>query len=710
MGGRISLLLRTSSRKLVFWNRLLLAGGALCLVLAAVLFGQLGQTLQPAGAGVQVRWAPGADAIAKQAAELRYRLLEGRELEGRTWSYLLADTSRENVRALVGDPAVEDTANIDRAAFRVDRDSTRGREPQSLRPQRTAALRVAVILASLVGIAAISLGLAAAFAPDLMAALFVARPAPPEVAVSGKQRALLFVVLAASVALEVTSMQRMTQTVDEPLHLRYGRSILALDSTRFDDSKMPISALNAVPGAIAEHMAPGVLATYLGHPNTARYATVVFSLITGLCVFAWARRLYGPRGGLLATTLYAFDPNLLAHAQLTTTDIYAAGTMVMAFYLFWRFLREGSWTLALASALALGMTQIAKYTAIVLFPLFLLAAVLFHVPALREAWRDGRFRDLWRGTIVAGAVTVAFVAVSLLVVNVGFLFNRTLTPFDQYTFYSKTFRALQFAAGVIGEAPVPTPYPYLEGLDLVMEHERTGSSFGLPYLFGHLSAAGFSGYYFWASLYKVPLGIQALLVAAAVSYVVRRRYRTSFRDEVLLLVPIVFFAVYFNFFYRAQIGIRYFLIIFPLVYILAGSLVAGQMPLPRRARIGLITALTAVAASVLSYYPHFLAYFNELAPDRTQTYRILADSNLDWGQYGNYLEEYRAREPGSVWEPDKPVAGTILVRANMLVGVLGDPNRFRWLREHFRPVGHVAHGILVYRVTPAELAAVESRR
>jgi hypothetical protein len=110
---------------------------------------------------------------------------------------------------------------------------------------------------------------------------------------------------------------------------------------------------------------------------------------------------------------------------------------------------------------------------------------------------------------------------------------------------------------------------------------------------------------------------------------------------------------------------------------------------------------------VLSYYPHFLAYFNELVPDRTQTYRILADSNLDWGQYGDYLEEYRAREPGSVWEPERPVAGTILVRVNMLVGVLGDPERFRWLRERFQPVGHVAHGILVYRVTPAELSALE---
>jgi 4-amino-4-deoxy-L-arabinose transferase-like glycosyltransferase len=685
-------------------GRRLLAGGLVCLALAVAAYVQLERTLRPSGAGIQVRWAPQADVIARQAAELRYQLFEGREIEGRTWAYLLKDTSYENVRGLVRDPAVEDTANIDRAAFRVDRDATRDRPILSIKPRLTAILRVAVILAGLLGVAAVSLGLAWRLAPAATTALFMARPAP-YVALSRAQRAVLLLVLAASAAIEVTGMRRMTQTVDEPTHLRYGRAILALDSTRFDDSKMPISALNAIPGAVAEHMSPGGLAVYLARPATARYATVLFSLLTALCVFAWSRRLYGPRAGLLATTLYAFDPNVLAHGQLTTTDVYAAGTMAMALYCFWRFLREGGRARALASALLLGLTQIAKYTAIVLFPLFVLAALLFHTPALLRAWRERRTGDLWRAATAFGAVAVAFVAVSLVVVNIGFLFNRTLTPFDQYAFQSDPFRRLQAAVGVLGQAPVPTPYPYLEGLDSVMDHERTGASFGRPYLFGQLSASGFPGYFFWASLYKVPIGTQVLLLAAAVSYVVRRRYRTSLTDEVLLLVPIAFFAIYFNFFYRAQIGIRYFLILFPLVYILAASVISGQAVLSRRAKAGLVTAVAALVVSVLSYHPHYLAYFNELVPDRTRAYRILADSNLDWGQYGDYLEEYRAREPGSVFEPDKPVAGTILVRVNMLVGVLGDPERFRWLREHFTPVGHVAHGILVYRVTPAELEA-----
>ncbi len=83
-----------------------------------------------------------------------------------------------------------------------------------------------------------------------------------------------------------------------------------------------------------------------------------------------ARQLYGPAAGLLALTLYTFDPNLLAHSQLITADLYAVGTITFALYFFWRFLHLGGWKYAVGSALMLGLAQIAKYTAVALFPLF----------------------------------------------------------------------------------------------------------------------------------------------------------------------------------------------------------------------------------------------------------------------------------------------------------------------------------------------------
>ena len=79
----------------------------------------------PAERRVNVRWAERVDDTARREREVRYGLTAGAHREGRTWSYILADREAGNVRALVEDRLVEDTAGIDRGAFRVDREPWR---------------------------------------------------------------------------------------------------------------------------------------------------------------------------------------------------------------------------------------------------------------------------------------------------------------------------------------------------------------------------------------------------------------------------------------------------------------------------------------------------------------------------------------------------------------------------------------------------------
>jgi hypothetical protein len=105
-----------------------------------------------------------------------------------------------------------------------------------------------------------------------------------------------------------------------------------------------------------------------------------------------------------------------------------------------------------------------------------------------------------------------------------------------------------------------------------------------------------------------------------------------------------------------------------------------------------------VVVSTLSYYPHFISYFNEFVPDRRFAYLKLADSNLDWRGNEWYLMEYIRRHPGTIVDPGKPQAGRIVVPVNALVGVNRDPEQYRWLREHFSPVEHIAYSFLVYDV------------
>jgi hypothetical protein len=54
----------------------------------------------------------------RAALEARFHLANGERREGTTWSYQLTDPSFLNIHALVRDPAVDDTANINRRLFR----------------------------------------------------------------------------------------------------------------------------------------------------------------------------------------------------------------------------------------------------------------------------------------------------------------------------------------------------------------------------------------------------------------------------------------------------------------------------------------------------------------------------------------------------------------------------------------------------------------
>jgi hypothetical protein len=100
------------------------AGAVLC-ALAAGSYGTLRAAYDPPPAYVNVRWAPAVSDEARQQLEAQYTLTAGEPREGRTWGYYLIDVSRANLRALVLDPAVEDTHQIHRTAFRIWRGAER---------------------------------------------------------------------------------------------------------------------------------------------------------------------------------------------------------------------------------------------------------------------------------------------------------------------------------------------------------------------------------------------------------------------------------------------------------------------------------------------------------------------------------------------------------------------------------------------------------
>jgi hypothetical protein len=137
------------------------------------------------------------------------------------------------------------------------------------------------------------------------------------------------------------------------------------------------------------------------------------------------------------------------------------------------------------------------------------------------------------------------------------------------------------------------------------------------------------------------------------------------------------------------------------------------------------------AISVISIYPHFLAYFNELAGGPNQGYIYTVDSNLDWGQdlkrlkkwvdekgidkiyvdyFGGGDAEYYLKEKYAPWwgqrKPEELPRGSYLaISATLLQGGRGIPvpslnqpsGEYRWLDE-YQPIIMIGYSIFVYYI------------
>jgi hypothetical protein len=530
--------------------------------------------------------------------------------------------------------------------------------------------------------------------------------------------------LAVLLLIQMTSLHHKGLTTDEPLHYEYGYRVLngAPERTSaLNSSTMPFSSVHAMTSinlAVFARTAGFPLDTsWKGQIMRGRYATIAFSLLLALYVLKWSYELYGRNGALLSLSLYVFDPNLLAHDQLVTADLPAALMTTVALYHFWHFLKLGGKRRALFSAITLGLSQLAKYSCVYLYPIFLaIAAIYYRFRRPTEGTKPDQSHGLSWNLCHWIIVITFFAAVSIATINLGFCFAGIGTPLSGYPLKDPIFKKLQ-ATPIVRNLPLPLPVPYVRGLDLVKFEERMGEAWGNIYMAGQLRANhhdgtlhGFPGYYFYAAFFKVPIAKQIIFLVALVGYFSRRGQPTARglrREEIFLLVPILFYWIYFNFFFNAQIGIRHVLPVFTLATIFCGRFLAAPESKLRRYAALILVAWAGISA--LSYYPHFISYFNEFVPDRKLAYRHLADSNLDWRGNDWYLTEYVRRHPEVIVDPRKPQAGRIVVPVNALVGVNRNPEEYRWLREHFTPVDQIAYSFLVYDVPKETLPQVGGR-
>jgi hypothetical protein len=153
---------------------------------------------------------------------------------------------------------------------------------------------------------------------------------------------------------------------------------------------------------------------------------------------------------------------------------------------------------------------------------------------------------------------------------------------------------------------------------------------------GELSDHGFPQYFLMTFLLKTPVPLLLLTLLA----LARLRWPEARGSAAFLWLVVAVYAS-FTATRGLQIGHRHLLPVYPFLFVLAGE-AAARLAAWRRPAGAVLVALLGLwySGGTLRTHPHHLAYFNEMAGGPANGWRLLVDSNLDWGQDLGRLAEW----------------------------------------------------------------------
>lgn len=428
-------------------------------------------------------------------------------------------------------------------------------------------------------------------------------------------------------------------THDEIWHLPAG--VWNLREGRFDVERLnpPLtrmwSAIPLVAGQVSVDQR--VIGTDMGkqfvedHPTNflywyqwGRIFNIAWSLATGVLVFLWSRRLWGPVPGLVSLLLYVTCPNIVAHASLVTPDLGGTFGFVSTLFVVTWWCERPAWDRVIIWGVLLGMAEAAKFTSLLLYPLIL---AMTWISLSRQSTKAGIG---WKSICLQ---LIAGFAISMIILASFYRFHGLFSPLASYQFQSIELVTIQKLFSSFSWLPVPLPADYLLGVDaqrFIMSGEHP------IFLDGHWSLHGFRSYFIKALLYKLPHVFQLLLLLAVVQWIRGHLFAGHWRQLVVLLLPVGLILVVASG-ETLQLGVRYILPALPFLMIIAGGSTFALEKVSRRIQWASGIILLVACSLSLRFQPDHLAYFNEWAGGPIGGREHLIDSNLDWGQDLNEL-------------------------------------------------------------------------
>ena len=519
-----------------------------------------------------------------------------------------------------------------------------------------------------------------------------------------------------------------------------------------------------------------------------RLPLVLLTVFLGWLVFHWTKKRFGNSVALLTLTFFAFSPTILAHGRYVTTDLGAALGFFIGITGFIAFLERPTWRNAAIAGLLFGAGLLFKFSVVLLVPVFviLLAAWAGAKPYLHLHERMRLIFRLAGKTVVLGAIGLLCVWTVYTVFVWNYPQERQFRD-ARFLLSSYGFRpAADFDLALIQNRFTRPLGEYLLGFLMVQQRSAGGNT---AFFLGEVSAAGSRSYFPILYLVKEPLALHILTLIALVLgiwKVTRRpklspaaglslgRIRLWVTNHFIEFSSLIFVAFYWVLSIKSplNIGIRHVLPTLPFIYVLVSRQIVQwlrqhEISNPQNwiewlrgvyaiyvktaPRYLLVAVLFLwLAADTLLVSPHFMSYYNDLAPlvagavstpdirsgspltgragGPANGWKIAVDSNYDWGQdlkrlarfveknkiqkiavdyFGGGSPRYYLGEKFEPWQSSRgPVHGWFAISATFRQGAFGTPtpgfirkpeDSYEWLKP-YAPVARIGYSIFLYKL------------
>lgn len=349
-----------------------------------------------------------------------------------------------------------------------------------------------------------------------------------------------------------------------------------------------------------------------------RLVNSVFALLGTLLVFQYARTLACEWSGIFAAGLWAFQPQILAHGSLITSDVANAVAICFACYRLDVLIRNpAGFRSILLLAVGLGFSALTKFTGLLAF-----------IPATYAF-----FQSLLAKRMLALRLGIA-VSLSILLIASAY-------SFCGWPFLAGNWNPLSKLAGSVVDwlpsgLPIPLPMEFVAGLDRQqVEFERGMPSFAA----GKHGDRGWWWFYLYSMVVKLPVG--TLLILLATTLVLAAPAGSEVRKKLGYVVAfgcLIILSTAIKSGFSQQH--RYIFSVYPFAFILSGlafsvcrSQVKILLPL---FYIGLV--LTLVETS--SVAPRWLSSFNLIGGGNTRGFTTLYNDASDWGQEADLVARW----------------------------------------------------------------------